>query len=239
MRLNSRNAEALSGLSDAAAGSHRQEEALAWLQSLATAEPENAIVRIELSHLLAAMGKMDQAAAAAEDAMRLAPGDPRAGEQLASVFADAGDAVRLAPLADTLVARYPQRDKPRFYRATALLLTDHAREAIDESRQLLGRNPKDPLAQNLLGVACATAGLRECAISAFRAALAANPRHGDLRQPWRVPPPIGGLSRGSRIVLRRADARPIFGVCETRPCRGPCRTWRKTVGPDLTRASPR
>jgi len=176
VRLNSRNAEALSGLSDAAAGSHRQEEALAWLQSLATAEPENAIVRIELSHLLAAMGKMDQAAAAAEDAMRLAPGDPRAGEQLASVFADAGDAVRLAPLADTLVARYPQRDKPRFYRATALLLTDHAREAIDESRQLLGRNPKDPLAQNLLGVACATAGLRECAISAFRAALAANPR---------------------------------------------------------------
>ena len=95
--------------------------------------------------------------------MRRSPSDPRAVEQLASVYADAGDAAHLAPLADTLVTRYPQRDKPRFYRTTALLLAGHAREAIDESRQLIGRNPRDPRAQNLLGVACATAGLRECA----------------------------------------------------------------------------
>jgi len=39
---------------------------------------------------------------------------------LASVFADAGDAARLGPLADSLVARFPDRPDARYYRATAL-----------------------------------------------------------------------------------------------------------------------
>ena len=176
VRLNSRNADALSGLSDAAAGAQRQEEARAWLQSLANAEPGNASVRIELSRLLAATGNFDRAIAVGEEAMRLAPDDPRAGEQLASVLADAGDGARLGSLAERLVARFPDRDKPRFYRATALLLVGRTQEAIAEARQLLSRDPKDGRTQNLLGVACATAGLGTCAVSAFQAALAANPR---------------------------------------------------------------
>src|SRR5205823_660897 len=63
IRLNTRNAEALSGLSDAAAGAHRQDDERAWLQSLATAEPDNATVRVELSRLLASTGNVEQAVA--------------------------------------------------------------------------------------------------------------------------------------------------------------------------------
>jgi Flp pilus assembly protein TadD len=176
VRLNGRNAEALSGLSDAAVGAARQQEARTLLQSLANAEPGNASVRVELSRLLAMMGNVDQAVAAADEAMRLTPDDPRAGEQLASVLADAGDAARLGPFAERLMARFPDRDKPRFYRATALFLAGRTEQAIAEARRLVAADPKNGRTQNLLGVACATAGQGACAISAFEASLAANPR---------------------------------------------------------------
>jgi spermidine synthase len=176
IRLNSRNADALGGLTDAAAGGHRQNEELAWLESLAKAEPDNSRIRVELSRLLAATGNMERAAAAAADAMRLAPTDPLAAEQLASVYADAGDAERLSSLAEVLVARFPSRDKPHYYRANALLLEGRASQAADELRRIVARKPDEVRAQSLLGVACATSGLHDCARTAFAAALAANPR---------------------------------------------------------------
>jgi protein O-mannosyl-transferase len=99
-----------------------------------------------------------------------------AGEQLASVYADAGDADRLAALADALIARFPSRDKPRYYRANALLLKGRSDDAARELHELVTRRPDDVRAQSLLGVACATGGRRDCAQAAFAAALAANPR---------------------------------------------------------------
>jgi spermidine synthase len=176
IRLNSRNAEALAGLSEAAAGSNQEDKARMLLEELARAEPENATVRIELSRMLTSAGDPSSAATLATDAIRLAPDDPGAAEQLASVFADTGDVDRLALIADTLVARFPARDKSRYYHATALFLKGHPEEAITEVRPVVDREPHDWRAQNLLGAACATTGLRECALSAFRAAAGANPR---------------------------------------------------------------
>ena len=176
VELRSGNVEALAGLTDAAAGAHRQDEERDWLRSLASAEPGNAPVRIELSRLLAAEGQTEEAAAAATEAMRLAPKDPRAGEQLASVFADAGDGRRLAPLATALVSMFPDRDRPRYFHATALFLEGRFPEAIEQARQTISRNPQDVSARNLLGVACAAAGHADCARAAFEAAIGVNPR---------------------------------------------------------------
>ncbi len=121
-------------------------------------------------------GNTELAVIVAKEAMRLAPSDPAAGEQLASVYADAGDAEHLAPLADFLVSRFPQRDNSRYYQANALFLNGRIKEALEEARTIVARNPNDARAENLLGVACATSGLHDCALTAFRAALAANPR---------------------------------------------------------------
>ena len=176
IELNSRNAEALAGLTDAAAGANLEQDARALLESVARAEPGNAAVRIELSRLLAATGDMQSAASVATEAVRLAPEDPKALEQLASIFADAGDADRLAPVADALSSKFPQRDKSLYYQATLLLLKGRSREAIDRARALVARVPQDGASQNLLGVACATEEQRDCALTAFSAALAANPR---------------------------------------------------------------
>jgi Flp pilus assembly protein TadD len=122
------------------------------------------------------MGNTGSAAAVATEAVRLAPDDPKAAEQLASIFADAGDADRLAPVADVLASKFPHRDKSLYYQATVLLLKGRAREAIDRARILAARTPQDAAAQNLLGIACATDEQRDCALAAFSAALSANPR---------------------------------------------------------------
>ena len=174
--LNRENADALAGLSNAAAGAHREKEERDWLTALAAREPRNAGVRIELSRVLAAAGDFEAAMTTANEALRLAPDEPRAAEQLASVLADAGDGNRLAPLADALVKRFPERPSARYYFASALFLQGKTGDAIREARRVVDAAPGHAQAQNLLGAACATLGRRDCALAAFEASIRANPR---------------------------------------------------------------
>jgi tetratricopeptide (TPR) repeat protein len=176
LSLNSRNSDALSGLSDAAAGAHRTEEERDWLRAVAAREPANAAVRLELSRVLAATGDFEGAIDAANEALRLTPVDPAAGEQLASVLADAGDAERLAALADTLTDRFPDRPNALYFRASALFLQGKTEEAIREARRVTDSMPLHARAQNLIGAACATLGRPDCALAAFEASIRGNPR---------------------------------------------------------------
>src|SRR5581483_317503 len=174
--LDSTNAAALSGFADAAAGARRQNDARDDLQAMARRHPDNAAVRVELSHVLAATGDLQGALAVAGDALHIAPQDPRVAEQVASVLADASDAERLAPLAQALVERFPDRPEARYYEATALYLRGKTEDAITALRQVVDTHPEHPRAQDPLGAACATAGRGDCARTAFEAAIQANPR---------------------------------------------------------------
>jgi superkiller protein 3 len=174
--LNARNASALAGLSDAAGGAGKLDEERQSLNQIATRERDNANVRIELSRVLAVTGDVPGAVKAASEALELAPDEPRAAEQLASVFADAGDGERLAPLADAMVARFPDRLEARYYRATALMLRGKPQDAVTAARQVVDKQPGHARAQSLLGAACAAAGQRDCALAAFDAAIQGNPR---------------------------------------------------------------
>jgi Flp pilus assembly protein TadD len=174
--LDSADADALRGASDAAAGLNRQQEHRAWLEALVKSSPADAAAWIELSRVRAGAGDFDGALAAAGDAQRLEPGDPRPIEQLASVFADMGDAARLASVADLLASRYPDRADGPYYQATALLLRGRAAEAATVARRAIAANAMSARAQNLLGAACASTGQRECAEAAFAASIRLNPR---------------------------------------------------------------
>jgi len=174
--LDAGDAEALRGASDAAAGVNRQQEHRAWLEALVQSTPASAAARIELSRVRAGTGDFDAAIAAASDAQRLEPDDPRPAEQLASVFADMGDAARLAPVADLLVSRYGEHGDGLYYQATALLMSGRAAEAATVARRAVAANAMSAKAQNLLGAACASTGQRECAEAAFTASLQLNPR---------------------------------------------------------------
>jgi len=125
---------------------------------------------------MAAGGDFDAAIRTATDALRLTPDDPHAGEQLASIVADAGDAERLEPLAQSLVARFPDRPDPHYYQASALFLRGRTEDAMAAVRLVTDGHPSHARAQNLLGAACATLGRRDCARAAFEASLRADPR---------------------------------------------------------------
>jgi spermidine synthase len=174
--LDSRATDALRGASEAAAGTHRLPEVQRWLEALVAEEQANVPARVELAHVLAAAGDVTRAIAAATEASRLEPDNPLPVEELASIFADQGDADRLDPLAEDLLARFPSRDDARYYHAAARFLRGRAAEAIDDARRLLTSNPQHAKAQNLLGAACATTRQFECARIAFEASIDLAPR---------------------------------------------------------------
>ena len=129
LALDSRSAQALRGSTDAAAGAQASAEEAEWLKALAAAEPDNAPARVELSHVLAALGNTEEAIAAAMEATRIDPASAEPLEQLASIFGDLGDAARLAPIADELMGRFPSREEGRYYQAAALFLQGRAADA--------------------------------------------------------------------------------------------------------------
>ena len=95
----------------------RHDERVRSSKAIAAREPGNAPVRIELSRVLAAGGDFDGAIATATEALRLTPDDPRAGEQLASIVADAGDADRARGRWRNRWRRvFPDRPEPQYYR---------------------------------------------------------------------------------------------------------------------------
>jgi spermidine synthase len=192
--IDSRHVAALSGLSDAAGGAGRLNDEREWLRALAARDPRNAQVRIELSRILAVGGDTAGALQAASDALPLAPDDPRPGEQLASVLADAGDGDRLSQVADALAGRFPERVDPRYYRAVALFLKGRHEDAAAAARQVVDAAPDHARAHGLLGAVCATLGRRDCAQSAFDAYIRLSPRD-----------PAGYVNAGT-FSLRSAQA---------------------------------
>ena len=175
-RLTPGHRDAFRGATDAAAGAQRLGEETTFLKGIAAAEPDNAAVRVELSHALATLGNVEEAIAAAMDAARIDPDSAEPLEQLASIFADVGDAMQLAPIADQLMKRFPTRDEGRYYQAAALFLAGRATDAERPIRSLLSANPRHAKGQNMLGVVCASLGNHECALAAFAAALELDPR---------------------------------------------------------------
>jgi spermidine synthase len=220
--IDNHDPEALQGVSAAAGGAHRQADERRWLEALARDAPGNAAVQVELSRVRAAAHEYDGALAAASEARRLEPDDPRPVEQLASVLADMGDGARLAPLADALVAKYPDRDDSRYYHATALLLGGRTDEAANDVRRLLAANPRHAKAQNLLGVACATAGQRDCARTAFEASIRLNPREASayvnlgLMYLQAADPVVAADYFGEALALDPASAAAKDGLAQAR-----------------------
>ena len=169
--LNSRNAAALERpVGYGRRRASRKGRTCDWLMAAAAREPANAVLGAELAHLLASTGRVRPGAAGRHwQRWRTRPTDPRAAEQLASIFADAGDADRLAPLAERLIDRFPG-DRIRCITARRrLFIRGRNEEAIAAVQPLVALNPDHARAQNLLGAACATLGRRDCARAAFDA----------------------------------------------------------------------
>ncbi len=176
LRRDPANASALEGIVPAAVASGRIDHGLQLLAGLIAADPNATAPRLARSRLLAATGDFDEALAAARDADRIAPEDPVVLEHLASLFADAGSAMALAPLVEKLQQRYPDRPGTMYYAAAWHLLTGDFSGAREFANRTIALEPKRAPAHNLLGAAYANLGESQLAKQAFRNALELNPR---------------------------------------------------------------
>jgi len=171
--MDGHNVQALRGASEAAAGNQNLQGERDWLQNLAF---PNAETKAELSHVMAAMGDFESAVASASDAAMMAPRKPDGLDQLASIFADVGDADRLEAVTQRLIQQFPEQKESRYYAATVLFLRGRLKEAAEAARQLLAQYPDYSKAQNLLGAAYAAGGQTDLARSAFEESVRLNPR---------------------------------------------------------------
>jgi spermidine synthase len=175
-RLDPADRDALSGIARTAVPLHREADAAAVLTSLAAANPTTPAPRIALSKLEAATGAFSAAVASAKDACLIEPIQPEALDQLASLYADAGDAAHLDPVVDELRRLFPARATTRYYEAASRFLHGDLAGASILAQQSIEMEPEQAVSHNLLGAIQASLGQSEQARAAFQAALGLDAR---------------------------------------------------------------
>lgn len=204
--------ETLAAFARAAAGAGKLQPAIT--RAIAWRAPPVA-KQILVSRLYVATGDAAKAIAAIDFAsMDLATdgihaGDPRILREQASIYADVGDADRLAPIVARLRELEPaSRDTQYFSAALAFMQGDLA-SALTQAQALVTAHPNEARAHNLIGAALATRAQGDDAAgarAAFARAIAADPRDA-----------AAYVNAGSLDLTqdRPADARRHFAIALT------------------------
>ena len=143
---------ALDGLVRAAVLLRRGDDARSWLDTVMAGRADTSAHAAARSKLLTSAGALTDALTAAQAAVTLAPGDPAALEQLASVQADAGRLTELDATVDEL-RRLPPRAATEYYAAVARLLRDDPRAALDHAERAIALDPAYAAVYDLAGAA--------------------------------------------------------------------------------------
>lgn len=124
-----------------------------------------------LSRLLAADGKRDEAIAAAREAVALQPASPVGLEQLAALFADSGDTVRLDATVAELLRVAPNRPATEYFLAVAAFLHGDADGAVTSAQRAIAIDPGYAPTYDLIGAAYTKLGRLDQARAAFKQSL--------------------------------------------------------------------
>jgi Flp pilus assembly protein TadD len=170
-----RDVEALDGLARAAARVGRLGDADAFLREVA-AKAGSVPALIELSTVLAARGRIEEAAQAAQQAVSLEPANAAALEQLASVYADQGDEEALERLVRSLDRADPDQALALYCETRLSYLRGDFERAAQFGEKLVALQRADATAFNLLGSVYAALGQNDRARRAFEHSLKVNPR---------------------------------------------------------------
>jgi spermidine synthase len=175
LTLNPTDVIALDGFVRAAVATRRETQAIDRLKA-ADRDAASPAIWLRASKLLAAAGRVQEAVAMAREASAIDAIEMQALEQLASVFADLGDAGQLEPVAAQLRSEYPDRASGHYYAAASRFLRSEFAEALSLAQQAVALNPSYSQAQNLIGAIHANLGEHAAAREAFEAALRFDPR---------------------------------------------------------------
>jgi spermidine synthase len=166
----------LDGLVRAAVAAHRADDAERRLRMIIQSRGTESAPRVSLAQLLGMRSRFDEAIAIAIEATTLAPADATAWEQLASLHADRGDVVRLAPVVEVLRREFPQRAASWYFAASVSFLRGDVAAALPLVRRAIELDTRYADAYNLLGAIYATTGDTSAGRQAFRTSLRLDPR---------------------------------------------------------------
>jgi spermidine synthase len=203
--------ETLTAYARAAAGAGKLDPPM-WRLPVPSGDVRKVPRQILTSRLYMARGDAPRALAAIDfGSMDLASegvhaDDPRVLREQASIYADLGDADRLAPIVASLREKDPaSRDTQYFSAAFAFMQGDLA-SALAQAQALVAAHPDEARAHNLIGAVLATRGQADDARAAFARAIAADPRDA-----------AAYVNAGSLDLElgRPADARRSFAIALT------------------------
>lgn len=169
------NAAALRGLTRAAAATGRISGAEALLRAVIRRHPSDAALRVELSRVLLASGRTDEALTVAQELTSIDP--VAAADQTASLAADLQNVELLSAAVRQLERLAPAATSTFYYRATLALLTGDGAAAVADASRAAQLSPDDYRVWNVLGAALsATQAPHEQVRDAFGRAIRADPR---------------------------------------------------------------
>ncbi|MGE3844896.1 MAG: hypothetical protein AB7I50_25305, partial [Vicinamibacterales bacterium] len=171
-QLDPNDVAALDGFVRTAEVLGRAESAATDVRSWIAAHPDVAALRVAASRLQLILGQPDVAIELALGAVDRQPTEIPPVEHLASLFADFGDADRLAAALERWRDLDPESPRLSYYAAHERFLRGDLEGALPLARQAVERAPGFAQAHNLLGAIRASRGDRESARRHFEDALA-------------------------------------------------------------------
>jgi spermidine synthase len=176
LALDPADEKALDGLVRSAVVVRRESEALQQLRASMRAHPDQAVIRVATSKLLAATGAFEEAISVVRESIVRQPDQAAALEQLAAIFGDIGDAARLREVVARLEELQPDAARTAYYEAVYRVLEGDLDGALVRAREAAARDPGHAAAHNLIGVIYANLDRQESAGAAFHTARRLDPR---------------------------------------------------------------
>jgi cytochrome c-type biogenesis protein CcmH/NrfG len=121
----------------------------AALESLASRQPQDAAVRVELGNLYMDAERWDDAVRWYREALAIDPSRADVATDLGACLVSAGREAEALVALDQALARDPAHRLALYNRVVALLRLGRAQEAVAAWRELLKRHPDDPQAERL------------------------------------------------------------------------------------------
>ncbi len=174
LKLDPTDDAALKAFTRTAILTNRATDAMGWIKAVAGDSPGVA-PQVALSKLMAAASLRTDAIAAATQACDVRPVVASACEQLAALYADAGDRAQLEPVVQTLQTSAPNSAPTHYYSAVLAFLAGDATTALHEAQQAIAVDAAYAAAYDLAGAAHTKLGQAALAAQAFQTSLRFDP----------------------------------------------------------------
>ena len=215
-----------------------QDSESVWRETLAATRP-NYTAHVQLCDALLRQGRIDEAIAEAEMAVRLQPNGVEGHSNLAIALSKKGDTENALSQWQRALDLKPNRPKLHYNIATILAEAGRLDEAISHYEQELQIQPEFAEGHNNLGSALLRKGRLDDALVHFEKALAANPRLAKPRynaatvlvQKGRAREAVDHLQQLLELDPSNADARVELGVAWSQAGRMDLaiNAWEKTL----------